>query len=1497
MFKRLVLLLSPIICWGAACPEVSGISASTRNGQTFITWTDPATAGAGAAYRYNLYRSTSAITSVAGLTPEQTGLPNNSGLRMWGYFSQYNQTVRQNPTLTANSITQAPMSTIVQGGSPIPLWSGLAVVTIPSGRTSYYAVTTTAIDSSCTESGVTAGVSATTTGTVETVASIQAVRQVPNTDGVQNPSIYGFGADAPPTGWPLVLWMHASGGQANQPNHGDLWQYWGDKSMGWQDGIHDIFTVFQGSATLGSTYSGPQTGANFQKGTLVLAAQDATEGKDFLDTVGGSNGFQTSYFGYKADAVTGYPGTTGAVTAAFPYTENRLTWMTQWAINHYGADPNRVYASGHSLGGWGSGTYPSHHPEIFAAVFADLPWWKTDESKGGRALPWISTKNYGSGLTPVAIFMPNGTQRWVDYYDQAARVNCDTYQVPILWGIGRHDAFAGADANPDAWYTHKAMAQALQACHLWVAFNWSNGTHASDDSIALLKNQYLTPFSFRKNVSYPVPTHFSLDDDPGLSTDTTSGCINCGWTWKSSDQITPWVPTESGTQWAAWIANSRGTGVADISIRNAQSFTPIVGTTVHWATSAGQSGDVTVDSHGVITAPSVTVPSTGTVITFSITTAQTWYIRTDGGTAAQCDGKHDAAYPGSGTGQACGFANPFWLWTNDPDHSGAAETPVWKIAAGDTVIIKNGQYRMGYKANTSVLDPAGWWNYTGCRGNTRNCMNPPFPTDGVHYTRILGEGWNTGCTVKPQLWGGTQVDGVFNLESSSYVDIECLEVTDHEQCRLATSENPSVTDPYACIVPSALLGITIGSDFMYYGFKTNTSTNHIVFRNLNIHGIASAGFQGPVGGNISWDNITMQAVGNIGFSFTTSIPSYGPLTFTNIQIRWTACAEEYPITHAFPILWCGDQAGANASGDAYGFIDVYGDVTIDRNVVEWNQQDGLDALYIVHGGNLNVTNSIWRGNEGNQIKTGGATNMNIFNNIIISDCYRQMYDFPGMPNPGLWNKWVDGVGRSLAGPCRSGEDVALINKWDSTMKFINNTVIGVNSTIYDASCHSVVETITSAGRTDYRGNLDTSVKLDGTSRFYPTSDAISVAGESAGVAITGRTQVRTGLIYTPSNAAAANRYPITSIDTTGNRIIRSGNGQPANGTRLRIWSSTGSYPSPLVEDTYYYVLNSNSTGFQLEASVGGGAIDLTTVGGGTLYFDKDCSGGNKCDWYYQQDVAGVTADPATYIPTTSDTMTFMFYGTHVCDGSKFIFQNNLTRAYKPAPYYNHPTPNQPNPFYSTAFTGSTGIDPLLPQGPDTRRNNFFCGVKFQDTTNNRPSSTETWQLTTCPGTWFSTEYPGGVLSTNLELDNIDVTLPSGSPAIDAGLSRAEVTTDYIGTSRPQGSGYDIGAYERVISIGPITLSVSPSSQSVQPGVPATFTVSGGTLPYFAAADGCSVSVVGVAVTATCSAPGSHGLTVTDSASGSGTATIVVLNPVANVRTQCLGCDVQGVKIK
>src|SRR5262249_10384362 len=75
----------------------------------------------------------------------------------------------------------------------------------------------------------------------------------------------------------------------------------------------------------------------------------------------------------------------------------------------------------------------------------------------------------------------------------------------------------------------------------------------------------------------------------------------------------------------------------------------------------------------------------------------------------------------------------------------------------------------------------------------------------------------------------------------------------------------------------------------------------------------------------------------------------------------------------------------------------------------------------------------------------------------------------------------------------------------------------------------------------------------------------------------------------------------------------------------------------------------------------------------------------------------------------------------------------------------------------------------------------------------------------------------------------DFALQAASPAIDAGMMLSAVPTDLVGIPRPQGAGYDIGAYESVAD-PPTSASLSASLPSPVVGQSVTFTVtiSGGT---------------------------------------------------------------------
>ena len=94
-------------------------------------------------------------------------------------------------------------------------------------------------------------------------------------------------------------------------------------------------------------------------------------------------------------------------------------------------------------------------------------------------------------------------------------------------------------------------------------------------------------------------------------------------------------------------------------------------------------------------------------------------------------------------------------------------------------MIRPGSYVIGIDAPNTQ----GWcdpnWAY--------DCTFPSVPPgpDSDHPTRIVGYGWDSGCSNPPELWGTGRIWQIFDLSGSSNVVLACLELTDHAGCAYA----------------------------------------------------------------------------------------------------------------------------------------------------------------------------------------------------------------------------------------------------------------------------------------------------------------------------------------------------------------------------------------------------------------------------------------------------------------------------------------------------------------------------------------------------------------------------------------------------------------------------------------------------------------------------------------------------------------------------------------
>jgi hypothetical protein len=402
---------------------------------------------------------------------------------------------------------------------------------------------------------------------------------------------------------------------------------------------------------------------------------------------------------------------------------------------------------------------------------------------------------------------------------------------------------------------------------------------------------------------------------------------------------------------------------------------------------------------------------------------KTWYVRTDGGTryssnmtSGQCDGQGDMPYPGIGTNQHCAFNDVRWLWQDGSYPTGSFPSYGWVISGGDTVLIRgsiaNGvSWRIGWNNSSGALDPNGL--YYGLVGDQYDSFMP-LPPSGTasQHTRILGENYASCASqnARTQLHGGWSVYAVLDLTGASYVDVGCVDITDFSNCG-ESADTVSCTD-----------GV---NDFALLGIAFSNSSNHITLTDVRVHGLSSDGIYGATGDGFVGTDLAIVGNADAGWnaddgSGTTGVGSF---LMQNFEISWNGCVEEYPIVDPVPYFSCTD-GGSGGYGDGFGTATVDSaapgwQVRFDQGIVSYNTQDGLDGAHVNGpGSTMTATRILAFGNQGQQIKTGGAT-ATIQNSVIVGNCEAMTTQaIPGTPS---------GFGSRLAQPCRANNVAVMLN--------------------------------------------------------------------------------------------------------------------------------------------------------------------------------------------------------------------------------------------------------------------------------------------------------------------------------------------------------------------------------------------------------------------------------------------------------------------------------------
>ena len=466
-------------------------------------------------------------------------------------------------------------------------------------------------------------------------------------------------------------------------------------------------------------------------------------------------------------------------------------------------------------------------------------------------------------------------------------------------------------------------------------------------------------------------------------------------------------------------------------------------------------------------------PDTTASAAYTVRSPITWFIRTDGGTeysaavtTGQCNGQYDAAYPGSGVNQNCAFNDVRYLWS---DNSGAANA--WVMAGGETAVIRgctalaaqmnpsNPNCRLGYDNNYSGAPPNSWCGYGNPNGS---CYNPPIPPgSAAQPTKILGQCAYGTYTCTPinnnypyathneaQLFGGFGLALVFNLQSTSNVTIEGIELTTHNG--VCTSSIGSPAYPRACSS-----GIPY-DDFAQNGFSTNESSQNITLQDVYVHGFGGGGFWGPFSDALVMTRVfsgfNAEAGWNFDDDYGTNDANNSSIAAHYVTMIFNGCYEQYPITATYPAQVCYDT-NSGGFGDSWsgqgggGQGSILTSFVCDHCVDNYNTKDGFIGPHIAIP-TLTITNSVAIGNMGANWKWGGYdtfTNVVTFqNNLTVNNCVRMKEAMAGVPS--TYNMYLTGF-------CRAGgSGVASVIPIGAVWNLQNNTWISAQQIAIYAAC-------------------------------------------------------------------------------------------------------------------------------------------------------------------------------------------------------------------------------------------------------------------------------------------------------------------------------------------------------------------------------------------------------------------------------------------------------------
>jgi len=275
-----------------------------------------------------------------------------------------------------------------------------------------------------------------------------------------------------------------------------------------------------------------------------------------------------------------------------PYTERRLLSFVEWAATKWSLDRNRVIVSGSRGGASGSGALHLglRHPEVFSLVISGhgLPAF-ADVARGGEKYAGLAqTMQVVWGRAEWGLRTDAGRSVW-DEHDMTKLVASlpQTVELPLVTLTSGNE--------PMVQQFHRACLECRRA--LIAEFEWGGARYVPVTSSETFPNAVFA--DVRRDRSL-----LAFCSTEALKTTAAGGMghFNRDVSWREI--------SDEKTRYEATICAPRG-GTADVALRRLQRFKAEAGKTYHWSATSSdpkvgpQAGDLTVGGDGLLVLRSV----------------------------------------------------------------------------------------------------------------------------------------------------------------------------------------------------------------------------------------------------------------------------------------------------------------------------------------------------------------------------------------------------------------------------------------------------------------------------------------------------------------------------------------------------------------------------------------------------------------------------------------------------------------------------------------------------------------------------------------------------------------------------------------------------------------------------------------------------------------------------------------------------------------------------